>query len=286
MIVNKENEIKNFYRLIEYVSRLTGLDMSHERLKLIVLDSYQVETKQEYDVKRFAEAYLYLINNTNQALTTDILRKTYYLLADIVLENKDLDKLLEIYYKNFDETPHGLAALIHFAVLNTVVVRKVEFAFMLSNYVMFKNGRYPLLPIDSSFENYQKAIDENSIDDLVMYFVCIEKAGPKRKNSSHLSVMEIIERVKKLKNRLMSEFTVEELYLFGSFAKGTTTPLSDIDFLVVYKSELVNYETEILQRQLKTYLEQVFACNIDLVEFKHGLDDFNKKEMEAIIKLI
>lgn len=286
MIVNKENEIKNFYRLIEYVSRLIGLDMSHERLKLIALDGYQVETKQELDVKRFAEAYLYLVNNTNQSLTTDILRKTYYLLTDEVLENDVLDRLLEIYYKNFDETPHYLAALIHFTAISSVESRKVEFAFMLSNYVMFKNGRYPLLPIDWTFEEYRKAISENSIDELVMYFIRIEKAGPKRKNSSCLSVETIIEKIKKLKEQMITEFNIEKLYLFGSFAKGTTTPLSDIDFMVVYKNGLVNYEAEMQQRCLKAFLEQEFACNIDLVNFKDGLEDFNKKEMETIITLI
>lgn len=286
MIVNKENEIKNFYRLVEYVSRLTGIDMSHERLKQIIFDYYQCETKQELEVKKFAEAYLYLLNNTNQSLTTEILRKTFYLLTDEVLNQEVLDELIELYYRNFDETPHYLAALIHFTVLNRVVSRKIEFAFMLSNYVMFKNGRYPLLPNDDSFDNYKKVIAENSIDELVMYFIRIEKAGPKRKNSSCLSIDEIIKRVKKLKDQLTTEFNIQKLYLFGSFAKGTNTPISDIDFLVVYKGDLVNYETETLQRRLKAFFEQEFTCNVDLVEFKHGLDDFNKKEMESIINLI
>ena len=286
MIVNKENEIKNYYRLVEYVSRLTGIDMSHERLKQIIFDYYQVETKQESEVKKFADAYLYLVNNTNQSLTTDILRKTYYLLADKTLTEDFLENFINVYYKNVDETPHYLAALIHFTALNGVESRKVEFAFMLSNYVVFKNGRYPLLPSDGSFENYKNAIAQKGIDELVMYFIRIEKVGPKRKNSSKHSIESIIKQTKELKEELIKEFCVEKLYLFGSFAKETTTPLSDIDFMVIYKNGLVNYEKEMQQRNLKAFLERKFACNIDLVEFKHAVVDLNKKEMETLITLI
>ena len=143
MIVNNDMEIKLYYRFIEFTSKMLGVDLPHERFKLLVLDNFKAESKTELNVKRFAESYLYLINNTNQSLTTTIIKKAYYLLTDKMLEEEKCKKILEEFYMHFDETSHYLAALIHFKVLDNVEERKIEFAFMLSNLVMLKNISAP-----------------------------------------------------------------------------------------------------------------------------------------------
>ena len=44
MLINEKIHTKFYYRFIEFTSRMLGLDMPHERIKLIVLDKYKAET--------------------------------------------------------------------------------------------------------------------------------------------------------------------------------------------------------------------------------------------------
>ncbi|MEK7678669.1 MAG: nucleotidyltransferase family protein [Deltaproteobacteria bacterium] len=55
-------------------------------------------------------------------------------------------------------------------------------------------------------------------------------------------------------------FGVRRLGLFGSFAKGEASDMSDIDFLVEFERKTFDAYME-----LKDYLERLFNCRVDLV---------------------
>ena len=61
------------------------------------------------------------------------------------------------------------------------------------------------------------------------------------------------------------QYSVVNLYLFGSYAKNTATENSDIDFLVRFGDvDLYNYFDNYLN--LKEKLEQIYNRKVDLVE--------------------
>ncbi len=64
---------------------------------------------------------------------------------------------------------------------------------------------------------------------------------------------------------LCNEHKVKSLYLFGSYAKGTPKPNSDVDFLVTFNNvDLYNYFDNYLN--LKDELEKIVRKEVDLVE--------------------
>ena len=128
MIVNNDIDIKLYYRFIEFVAKLSGISLPHERFKLIVLDNFKAESKDEIFVKRFSEAYLYLLNNVNQTLTKEVLIRAYFLLTNTIMEDDKALLILSTYYKNYDEVSHYLSGVIHFTILNNVDESKIEFA--------------------------------------------------------------------------------------------------------------------------------------------------------------
>lgn len=286
MIVNNNMEIKYFYRFVEFTSKLLGVDLPHERFKLIVLDNFKAESKEEINVKNFAEAYLYLINNTNQSLTITVITKTYYLLTNIVLEEDTSKKILEVYYQNYDETSHYLAALVHFAVLNNIEKRNVEFAFMLSNLIMLKKQRHPFIPYVFMYDTYFKAIEEKNLNKLMLIFAEVEVCSTPKYNPKELNLDNIINEIKFCKLVLKRKFNVKKLYLYGSYAKQKTSINSDLDLLVIFDKNLMNFERCRNNNQLIKYLSERFQITVDLLDFTHAMTNLDINEMENIITLI
>ena len=70
----------------------------------------------------------------------------------------------------------------------------------------------------------------------------------------------IIECIKAEKPYLQKQFGLEEIALFGSFARGEETPDSDVDILVSLKK--TSYS---LLMGLYTYLEHKLSMKIDIV---------------------
>lgn len=69
--------------------------------------------------------------------------------------------------------------------------------------------------------------------------------------------------LKKNKPYLKKKFKVQEIGIFGSYARGEATKTSDIDILV-------NFSDKIGQEfvDLKEYLEEILGINVDLVTIK------------------
>lgn len=286
MIVNNEMEIKYYYRFIEFTSKMLDVDLPHERFKLIALDNLKAQSKGELKVKCFAEAYLYLTNNKNQSLTTMIIQKAYFLLSGIMLEEKVCKEILEIYYQHYDETSHYQASLIHFAVLDSVKERKVEFAFMMSNLIMLKKQRYPFIPYEFMFEAYFRAIKEKNINKLMYIFAEIEVSPKPHYSPKELEQTEIIEKIKEFEAVLSGKYNIKKLYLYGSYAKQKTSLTSDLDFLVIFDKPLLNFERARNIEELTTYLSKMLEITVDLLDFTHAMDNLDISEMENIITLI
>lgn len=286
MIVNNNMEIKHFYRFIEFTSKLLGVNLPHERFKMIALDNFKAESKEEIEVKNFAEAYLYLTNNTNQILTTTIINKAYYLLTDIMLEEEKSKKILKVYYQNYDETSHYLAALVHFVVLDSVIERSVEFAFMISNLIMLKKQRYPLIPYIFMYDAYFKAIADRNLNKLMFIYAEIEAGSKPKYNPKELNQEYIITEIKLCKSILKRKYNVKKLYLYGSYAKQKTSMTSDLDLLVIYDKNLINFERCRNNDQLIKFLSERFQITVDLLDFTHAMTNLDINEMENVITLI
>lgn len=286
MIVNNEMEIKFFYRLVEYVSKMKKIDLPHERAKLIILDNYKAETKAELEVKSFAEAYLYIINNKNQILSTTIIKRAYYLLTGKMLREAKIKNILETYYRNYDESSHYLAALMHLEVLKNVRTRKIEFAFMITNLVMLKKKRNVVIPYEYVYKPYFKAIKEKNIDKLMYIYMEMEATNKPFKASPTLNKEKIIKTIEENVSVIKNKYGVKKLYLYGSYAKEKTSLTSDVDLLIIFNENVTNYKKNQNAEILKEYLSEKLNQTVDLLDFTHAMENLDLREMENITTLI
>jgi len=73
---------------------------------------------------------------------------------------------------------------------------------------------------------------------------------------------DILKILTEQKQYLVQNFGVEEIVLFGSYARGEENEESDIDILVQFKE---GYKTFDNYMDLKFYLEELFGKTVDLV---------------------
>lgn len=286
MLVSKEIDIKLYYRFIEFTSRLVGFTLPHERFKRIILDDFKAESREEKEVKQFANAYLYILNNINQSVTKEVLQESYYLLTHKCLDEEIFRQILETYYMNYDENSHYVAMMIHFKILELVKIRNIEFAFMISNLIMLKKGRYPLITYEYMYEIYKKTIQTKNKDKLMVLFSEMEVITKPYENHVNLSKDEILFKIKETKKYLMKEYHISKLYLYGSFAKERVTSQSDLDLLIIFNKELLPLERGIVIKNLTEYLENKINIHLDIIDFSHALENLDISEMENIITII
>lgn len=71
-----------------------------------------------------------------------------------------------------------------------------------------------------------------------------------------------IEEIKKILELILKEFPVYKVILFGSYAKNSATPSSDIDFIIDTKEKLMGFKLF----SLITKIEESFNKPIDAFE--------------------
>lgn len=286
MLVSKEIDIKCYYRFIEFTSKLIGIQLPHERFKRIAMDDYKAESKQEVKVKRLANAYLYLLNNIQQSFTKELLEHTYFLLTNKRLNKNKIQNILTEFYKNYDESSHYLVAYLHLIILEQIKIHSIEFALMISNYILLKKGRFPIIPYLNVQKNYKKIIKNKDINQM-MYFIAQSEAISKPKFiQTSLDKDTIVYKFKEMKEELKKKFCLSKLYLYGSYAKENITASSDLDLLVIFEKEMMPIEKGFIVDKLRKYLEKIFQVKIDLLDFSHALKNLDINEMENIITLI
>lgn len=150
---------------------------------------------------------------------------------------------------------------------------------------MLKKDRWFLMPYEYCHNDYKEAIDSNDLSSLIRIFYDIELVK-KEKVPCLSSRDEVIQKVKFIKKDLLSNYKIEKLYLFGSFAKGNNTEKSDLDFVVIFNKSLINKEKNDMIKNMKNYLSKEFDCDVDLLDFSYALDTFDKSQMEYLITLI
>lgn len=90
-----------------------------------------------------------------------------------------------------------------------------------------------------------------------------------------MELQEILSTLKQHKSHIKENYSVDQIGVFGSYAKGTATPESDIDFYVVFKDKTVDNIT-----QLWLYLETLFNKKVDLLHYHKRLREGLKQQLD------
>ena len=277
---------KSYYRFIEFLSLLCGINLPHERYKKIVFDYIEALSKEERLVKSLADSYLYAISNVNQPLSIDILNKSYYLLTGFFLDKEKIELILSSYYYNNNTDVINKVINVHKAILFYAEDRRIEYAFIISNYIMLKSGRGQLIPHPSYINEYNINLRIDDYTKWIILFSQMEDRIALDTNHQLPNKIEIISRIKTISETLKTNYKVSFLALYGSIVKDLQNESSDIDFLIKFDDNLIDFEKGLLREKTLEYLKGEIDSRVDLIDFNHALTSLNIKEMEHIIVLI
>jgi uncharacterized protein len=93
-----------------------------------------------------------------------------------------------------------------------------------------------------------------------------------------LSKETIIKRLSESSTEIKERFDVKQIGIFGSYAENNVGVMSDLDILVEFnKNTFDNY------MDLKTFLEGLFDCDVDLVIKENLKPRLKTKILEKVI---
>ena len=285
---------KLFYRFVEFTIKLTGLDLTHETLKSISLDNYTAQTVSELKVKRLADAFRFLINNRSSNITKELIETAYFILTNKKIPKKANEFILKKYYQRLDQHAHEKAAKIFLSIIDLKITNKMEFALLLTNFILIKRGFYPIIIYPNDKKTFKSSIKLRKINPNDFYLFLVQAEHFIRKSHDHKVLRqeeiktkeEVITILKNEEETIKREYHVNQLYLYGSYVKASNIATSDIDILIVFNDYLIDYQKQETMKKLKNYLYELMATRVDIMEFSHALSSLEINEMNNIITII
>lgn len=281
---------KVFYRFVEFTSRFVNYELLHEDYKLIALDKKEANNPAEKRVKRLANAFLFLLNQSNQVIDLEILQTSYYLLTQKRLSIKNASDILETIYKFKYDNIHFQAAKIIMFLSEFKFIRKIEYSLLIASYLLIRNGHYPLIFHESNRKQIKKIIKEKNITALHEWVYMNEfqnrnGIGSKENKGVSISLEELINFLQSHKNYFKTAFKINHMFIYGSFVKKTNHESSDLDILVDLSKELVGYLKEDTISKIQEFLTTELQTKVDVLDFGYSLRYSEIKEMNNTIKL-
>lgn len=89
-----------------------------------------------------------------------------------------------------------------------------------------------------------------------------------------LSRDQILQLLRQLKPSLQEKYQISDIGLFGSLARGQNEITSDIDIVVKMPADLLK------RIRLKRELEAKFNCEVDVIRYWEGMNQYLKTEIE------
>lgn len=268
-------------------------DLFHETYKKLWFDEKAATDKHEKAVQSFIKAFKYLMNHLSIGLNNELIKDSYYLLTGVKLSDKKIESILVSYYSNQEESTHVCAATIHKAIYETIKIKKVQFAMLLTNYILIRNGYSIITIFPSEIDKYKHATRNLNLDWTYLYgFIVanelhVRKSDMKIKSTPLVFTKEtFMKGIIKHKNKLKKDYQVQSIYLYGSLSRNLNNLSSDVDMLIVMNDkQLEHFEKIQLIASCKKYLEEKIGVRIDLIEIRSAIKLFGTRGISQAIKI-
>ena len=295
---NKELIVrKRMSAFLEKALRYCGYEFRHDDYKQIIYGESGCKTPLEDKIKSLYDAYSYLLSNAHNPLSTDILKRFFYL-----LDGKEADEsmLIRIVSKLFhlNDMPSLEKAIdfhmeIYYELAGADEEKQFIVSLMFLNYAFVKGG-VPVLrfgsPVLKKYISCRQSFIEGERQPL--YQLLLEQIAESKyqdksfyKKLKPLSTKEIFERILQDKSLLQQVYGVKSVSIFGSFSKDMQRIDSDIDLIVQFSRD-ISFEKKMENTEiLAKHYFAVFNRFIDCTEVSEFVGDWIIKEISDYKKI-
>ena len=280
---------KRIAGFIEKLFKAYDYDFHHDRFKKVVYGEDSCNCLIEEKFKSYYDGYWFLLSNSKNALSNDLLNKFLFLLFGKTVDYSILLRITKAYFEYVDCPPFEAAVDFHLRAYDEMEefneIDRTAISLMLFNYSLVKNGVATISIFSYEYKEYfdlrQEYKNGNRVK-LYDFLMRVIDRGKYQDKSYYLNLRELtIEEIRKTiiedKDYLMNELKVKSISIFGSFAKGTDRIDSDIDLLISFSLDLLKEEKEANIEFIKNDYFKKFNRFIDVTEVSEYLnDDFIK----------
>ena len=274
-------------KFIQRIGWYIGLDLIYEDYRSIIERQKTSVTKAQKHLKRISASFEYLLSNVLEDLSEELIIKSYFLLTGTRMSKKDVEKLIEYYYTNFNDELFKMMANMNVLILALNRAYKREYALLLMSFISIKRGRMPVL-IELPYQlSYKRALRNKNRFVLVSFLKKLDmKAQIKyetRQDDRYCTKDEVINKISKEKQQLQDLYDVKHIYLYGSKCKDTEIESSDIDIRVTFEThDDDSYERLI---SVKKHLSDIMQTTIDVSDTSKSIKSWMKYDFKNQIKI-
>ena len=290
---NKELIVrKRVVNFIEKVFDYLKYDFRHDVYKSVVYDEIEHITPFEERAKNYMDAYMYLLSNKSNELTSILIKKFIYLIKGYEEQDVKLQNMSSKYFYLDEIDPIDKATRYHLEIYKELdesynEEEKILIPLMIFNFLLVKQGIPCIQLLCKELAIYKKLRETNDerIYEFLKEIVRNNKTQDKSyyRNLKEISLDEIKEKIREDKDILISLYKVKSIYIFGSFSKRNERIDSDIDLAIKFSNDLTSDEVNENIEAIKNRYLKVFNRFIDIQELTNILRlDLVKKTKEKI----
>lgn len=275
---------------LERLLQFFGYDFSHDRYKGIIYSELNTETEQEEMIKKYYDAYSYLLSNYRNVFTTEIFKRFVYLIEGKEIKDVVGTRICNLYNTTAD-LPNPERA-IKFHVLAYYQLPELEentryaVSLMLFNYALAKGSIPTVSMTRNQYKLHREALSSFEKDEFLPLFDLLKsvvrnaKVQQKSyyKNLSVLSTEDVCNRIFDDYEMLTTQHKIESVSLYGSFSKNKQRIDSDIDIMIVFQKFVPEDEKQKTIEYLSQHYFDIFHRHIDISEVSSYLSDSMLKE--------
>ena len=288
---------KKLSSFIEKNLRYLEYDFRHDLFKKIIYGEEEFKTPLEEMIKNYYDAYFYLLSNHKNPFTKELLNRFFFIINGKIPNQTMVIKLVTHFFFYMNLPPLDASINFHLVAYKEMKCLEEKERFIISlmflNYTLLKFDIPTIYFVRKDFSKYEKAKREyflgNKKEIYNFFLEIISNFKFQNKdyyqNLKPLTFKDIYNIISFDKERLIKEFEIKHLFVYGSFSKGEERIDSDIDLLISFNLDLTRVrKIEIIDHLTKYYFDK-FNRYLDFMELGEYLNDELIKETTSIKKI-
>ena len=286
-MIYERNVRKNNCKLFECFFKSSDIgSFNHYYLKGLMYNEIKPKSINDCLMKQLYDGYNYLLINSINNFEERIIKRFFYILDEIVLDNNIILKL-QTEYLLCDKSPIEKSIDLMIEVIK--IIDNYEFNSYLKNnknligvvflnYSLVHHNLFPINPFVNKqmvkeFDELIELYNNQNVIKLTEFILKLEINQKLKRNKQekqyylkieNLRFQDIYNKLNELKEHLRNEYYVEHIYVYGSFCDNNNRFDSDIDLLCDFCRDITYDEKCKIKEKLEHYLFGVFKRFVDI----------------------
>ena len=281
---------------IEKVFNFCDLFINHDDIKEILYEERNCKNPLEYKIKQYYDAYMYLLHNAKNPLSSEVFNRFYYIMKESVPDLAFVQDIVSTFFYLHEFGTIEKAIKFHLFVNQKMngfeKIDRLLIPLMFLNYCLVA-GNIPTIKMPISilteYVNKLKEYEAGNVEIIIVYLTSYILSSKTysinyMEKLKELSSMDVVKRLKEDEIVLKGKYYVESLILCGSFGKGKERIDSDIDLILSLNKNLLIEDRRRIIKELEEKYSAIFGRYVDIQEMNYLLtDEFIKEAVNVKI---